>query len=161
MKTAVIFYSYEGNTKFTARAIAKSLKADLIELKPINEMQSRGFMKYVWGGKSAIMKESPTLTNYSFDASKYELIILGTPIWANTITPPLRSFLKEQNLSSLKCALFCCHAGGGIRKAPQEVEKILGQKLIGIFDLINPFAKKDTDAVRNAENWAVSLTQQQ
>jgi len=34
---AVIFYSYEGNTKFMAESIAKEIEADLIELKPKNE----------------------------------------------------------------------------------------------------------------------------
>ena len=40
MKTAIAFYSFEGNTKFTARALAKALNADLIELKPIKEIKT-------------------------------------------------------------------------------------------------------------------------
>ena len=56
MKTLIVYYSYEGNTKIIAETIGKSIEADIMELKPEKEMTSKGFMKYVWGGRAAVMK---------------------------------------------------------------------------------------------------------
>ena len=61
MKTLVIFYSFEGSTKFIAQTIANEIGAELLEIKPEKEIVSHGFMKYVWGGKQAVMKEKPAL----------------------------------------------------------------------------------------------------
>ena len=49
MKKLVVFYSYEGNTKFIAKTIAESINEDILELKPVKDMDSKGFMKFIWG----------------------------------------------------------------------------------------------------------------
>ena len=51
LRSIVIFYSYEGNTRFIANTISKEIYADILELKPKKDMNSKGFMKYVWGGR--------------------------------------------------------------------------------------------------------------
>jgi len=33
-------------------------------------------MKYVWGGKQAVMKKTPELEGYDFDAASYDKVIL-------------------------------------------------------------------------------------
>ena len=58
MKTAVVYYSMSGNTKLIAEKIAGDLNADLIEIFPENSYPDKGFRKYFWGGKSAVMGES-------------------------------------------------------------------------------------------------------
>jgi len=40
MKTLVVYYSLEGNTKFIAETISKTVGADLLELKPIKDISS-------------------------------------------------------------------------------------------------------------------------
>ncbi|MCK5289167.1 MAG: flavodoxin, partial [Candidatus Omnitrophica bacterium] len=84
MKKIVIFYSFEGNTKLIAESIAKTIGADLLELKPKSEMQSKGFMKYVWGGKAVMMKAKPELLPMDKDIKGYDILFIGTPVWAGT-----------------------------------------------------------------------------
>ena len=119
MATAVVFYSMSGNTAFTARKIAAELGADLIEVKPEKEYPDKGFRKFFWGGKSAVMAETPKLMPYDFQADKYEQIIFGFPVWAGNVTPPLRTFIRD-NLTGLKgkrIAAFACQSGAGAEKA--------------------------------------------
>ena len=80
MKTAIVFYSMNGNTKFTAKTIASQTGADLIELKPEKSYPDKGLRKFIWGGKSAVMGETPKLLPYEFDADKYDQIIFGYPV---------------------------------------------------------------------------------
>ena len=49
----------------------------------------------------------------------YELLIIGTPVWAFTLTPAIRTYLKNNDLSGKKVALFFTH---GIRLG-QTIEK--------------------------------------
>jgi len=46
-KILVVYYSFEGSTRLMAETIAHELKADVLELKPVKDLQSKGFMKYV------------------------------------------------------------------------------------------------------------------
>jgi multimeric flavodoxin WrbA len=45
------------------------------------------------------MAETPELEPYTFDASAYDRIVFGFPVWAGIVTPPLRTFIKENDLS--------------------------------------------------------------
>ena len=116
MNTAIVYYSLSGNTSYVAEKIASALKADLIPLVPQKAYPDSGFKKFFWGGKSALMGDKPTLETYAFDADAYDLIILGSPVWAGTFAPPLRSFIEE-NRAALTgkrlAAFFCCSGGPG------------------------------------------------
>ena len=59
MKTAVVYYSLEGNTEFTANIIAETLDSDIIKLEPKKAYPTGKISKFVWGGKSAMMSETP------------------------------------------------------------------------------------------------------
>ena len=111
----------------------------------------------MWGGKSAIMGEEPELQPYIFDPADYDRIILGTPVWASTMAPPVRTFIR-QNAAGLKgkkiSFLICC--SGGVSGAEKTAERMCG--LIGEADfgealiLIDPFEKRtaENDAKLNS-----------
>ena len=116
IKAAVVFYSMSGNTKYTAERISEFLGAKLIPLMPTKAYPDSGFKKYFWGGKSALMGDRPKLEPYVFDASDYDLIILGGPVWAGTFPPPLRTFVEENRMvleGKRLAAFFCCSGGPG------------------------------------------------
>ena len=80
MNTAVVYFSMSGNTAYAAKKIAAELGADLIEIKPEKQYPDKGFRKFLWGGKSAVMAETPKLMPYDFQAANYEQIIFGFPV---------------------------------------------------------------------------------
>ncbi len=116
MKTAIVYYSMSGNTRYAAKKMASLLNADLIPLTPTKAYPDSGFKKFFWGGKSALMGDKPQLEPYTFDPNAYDTIILGGPVWAGTFPPPLRTFVEE-NRAALKdkrlAAFFCCSGGPG------------------------------------------------
>jgi len=59
MRSSVVYYSFGGNTRFIAESIAEAVGADLLEIKPKKELSSKGFMKYLWGGRQVVMGEKP------------------------------------------------------------------------------------------------------
>lgn len=126
MKTAVVYFSLEGNTRYAAEKIAVRLGADLIRLIPAKEYPTGKVSKYFWGGKSASFGETPKLEPYRFDPDLYDLVILGTPVWAGTFAPPLRTFVRENKLTGKKAALFACCSGGATEKCFERLMKETG-----------------------------------
>ena len=115
-----------GNTQQTAEAIAKEIGADIIRIEPVKEYPSAGARKFIWGGMKAMMGEKPPLQPYDF-SGEYDRIIIGTPVWASSITPPLRTFITEnkEKLKNKRFAVFTCYSGGGAEKAIQKLKKLL------------------------------------
>ena len=149
MKTAVVYYSMGGNTKWTAERIAEEVQGDLIPLEPDQAYPDKGFRKFFWGGKSAVMGEKPSLRPYSFDPGKYDAVLIGTPVWAGSFTPPVRTFLDENRmaLQGKKLGVFVCFSGGGAEKAVQKMERFLDAVFDRTLILIDPKDKpsEETD----------------
>lgn len=126
-KTAVVYYSMSGNCAWAAEKIAEQTGADLLRLEPEKTYPDSGFKKFFWGGKSAMMGETPMLKPYLFDPDQYKRIIFGFPVWASNITPPIRSFIKENSelIRGKSFAAFTCQSGSGGEKALEKLKKLL------------------------------------
>jgi flavodoxin len=157
MKAVVIFYSYEGNCKFAARQIGKFLKADIVEIQTVNKKRHRGFAKYLFGGIQVLFGKMPALEPVNFDPDAYDLIIIGTPVWAASPAPAMKTFLSKTVFNGKKTALFMCHAGG-IKKAMSKFKTMLKDSaIISELEMINP-ARNPEDAVQKIEEWTKTLT---
>lgn len=141
MKTVVVYYSMSGNTEFAAQQIAAEVPADLVALVPKKAYPSKGVRKFLWGGKAALMSEKPKLEPYEFDASAYDRIIFGSPVWASCFAPPLRTFINDQGsaLAGKEIAAFMCMAGNGDQKAFEKLKAALGiDSFAATLTLIDP-----------------------
>ena len=146
MKTVIVYYSMGGNTAYAAGKIAELTGADLLEIKPVKQYPSSGIKKFLWGGKSAVMAEEPALLPYHFDAGAYERVIFGFPVWAGNVTPPIRTFIREQGagLTDKKVAAFACQSGSGAEKAFGKLASCLNvPALTDTMVLIDPKEKPD------------------
>ena len=144
MKTLIVYYTLEGNTHYAAKKIASLLDADVLRIKPVKTYPRKGFRKFLWGGKSAVMAETPELEPYTFDASAYDRIVFGFPVWAGNVTPPLRTFIKENDLSGKRFAAFACQSGAGAEKTFEKLKTALGiRELDAELVLIDPKTKPD------------------
>ena len=126
MKTLIVYYSHDGNTDWAAKKIAEKCGFDVLRLEPEKAYPESGFRKFFWGGKSAVMAETPALRPYEFDAAAYDRILFGFPVWAGNVTPPIRTFVREQDLAGKRIAAFACQSGSGAEKAFGKLKAALG-----------------------------------
>lgn len=150
MKTAIVYYSMSGNTKMAAEKIANEISADPIEIKPVKDYPDKGARKFLWGGMKAVMGEKPKLQPYDFDGS-YDRIILATPVWASSFTPPIRTFITENRdvLKGRRFAVCVCYAGGGADKAIEKLRQFLDiERFDAQLILVDP---KDQPTQENEE----------
>lgn len=159
MKTAVVYYSMSGNTEMAAEMIAERLGADIIRISPAKAYPDSGFKKFFCGGKSAVMKDTPKLEPYSFSAVDYERVIFGSPVWAGSFAPPIRTFIRENSAALAGkhfAAFFCCSGGEG--KAVKKLRDFLG---VPAFDaelvLIDPKSKPSPDTGAKIDAFCESL----
>lgn len=157
MKSAlIVYFSFDGNTKLIAEKIGETLNADVVELKTSKKYPTEGIGKYFWGGKSVVFRDKPTLTNENIDLSRYETIIIGTPVWAGSFAPPIRSFVNDYKIVNKKIAIFASHGGGGATKCFAKLKEALPEnKFLGEIAFVEP--KKTPESIDSAAKWAASL----
>ena len=158
MKTLIVYYSHDGNTEDTAKKIASVCGFDLLRLAPAKAYPESGFRKFFWGGKSAVMAETPKLEPYTFDAEAYDRVIFGFPVWAGNVTPPIRTFVKEQDLRGKRIAAFACQSGAGAEKAFGKLKAALGiETLEAELVLIDPKDKPSAENEKKLEAFCTEL----
>lgn len=144
MKTLVVYYSFDGNTKAAAEKIAAELSAELLELKPIKEIPRKGIGKFLTGGMKATFGMGTKLQPIDIRPQEYDRIILGTPIWAGKAAPAINEFLKEYPVSEHIIGLFTCSGGGDNQGCVKQLEKKLShvqshwQYTVALADRNNP-----------------------
>lgn len=136
MKKIIVYYSFEGNTEMYAKALADSIDAEVLKLKTIKEHKSKGFTKFLWGGSMAVMNRKPKLEKYEFDPSKYDLIILASPVWAGSFAPPLKTFIEREDLLAKNIAFFYTHQGGKGKTEQHFQEALEENHIVSSFDLV-------------------------
>lgn len=160
MKTAVVYYSMLGNTDHAVRRIAENIDADIIRIEPEKAYPDKGFKKFFWGGKSAVMGDTPLLKPYVFKAEAYDRIILGTPIWAGTFAPPIKTFIEEnkEQLRGKKISVVACSSGGGAEKAIEKLKKLTEVTDIeATLQLIDPKDKPSEENDRKINEFCDNL----
>lgn len=144
MKNIIVYYSLEGNTELAAKACAEKLGADLLRLEPVKAYPTGKVSKFVWGGKSAMMSETPKLQPYTFKPAAYDRIIFGFPVWASTIAPPLRTFIRSHDLKGKHFAAIACQTADGAPKAFTKLRAELGiEALDAELILLDPKTSPD------------------
>lgn len=133
MKALIVFYSRTGTTKKVAQAIHASLKCDIEEI--VDKKSRIGVMGYLKGGRDALRKK-PTKIGAPFkNPSKYDLIIIGTPVWAHNMTPAIRTYISHNKDDFQKIAFFCTMGGSGAASTFKEMMKLCEKKPLAILYL--------------------------
>jgi flavodoxin len=126
MKTLVVFYSRTGTTRRVAEAISASLNCDREEI--FDTKDRAGVWGYLAAGRDASLKRPTAIREMRVDPAAYDLVIVGTPVWAFTAVPAVRTFLANSKGRLKKVAFFCTQGGMGDKGAFRDMEETCGQK---------------------------------
>jgi len=156
-KILIIYYSLTGNTKYIAEIIKEATNADILPIKPIKELNPKGSMKFIWGGAQASMKKKPKLEPIEINPNDYDMIFIGTPVWAWTFSPPIRSFLAEYDLSGKSVALWICHGGGPGKTLEKLKDYIKNSDVLGELDFRDPLKNDPEGAKEKVLEWVKEI----
>lgn len=98
-KILVLYYSKSGNTQKIAHMIGNCIDADIVQIKALKPYPSNYDETVLQVRKENAQNYSPQLQDNIPNLSQYDTIILGSPIWANHLSLPIKTFLKTHNLA--------------------------------------------------------------
>jgi len=157
MKILVVFYSWKGKTKLVASSISKVLGADLKEIKEIEER--RGPFSFLTAGYSAARGECSKIKPFDFKLEAYDLIFLGTPVWAMRPAPAVNAFISKAKLKGKKFVLFATMGIFGGKKTISTMKEMIEAKqgrVVSSF-IVRTGGVKREEMIRKAEEIAKSL----
>ena len=90
-----IYYSRTGHTKKAMEEIAEALDAELVEIT--DGVDRKGLVGALRSGRDAMRKECAPLQAFQTEKAlgEYQLVIVGTPVWAGRCSSVIRGFLKQ------------------------------------------------------------------
>ncbi|HXZ09197.1 MAG TPA: flavodoxin [Paraburkholderia sp.] len=121
----VVFYSRSGTTRKLASAIAESLGADLEEICDYSDRRSVG--GYVRSLLDAIGKRCVDIVPGGRDVATYDLVVIGTPVWAGMPCAPVRAWILGNKGQLRHIAAFCSLGGRGSATTFEEVSRLAGR----------------------------------
>ncbi len=157
MKSLVVFYSRTGTTKYVAETIAAELGSDVEEIVDLKSREGR--LGYMGAGADSMRGKETEIAPTKRAPAEYELIVIGTPIWAWSPTPAIRTYLKRNDLSGKKVALFFTF-DGSLREAAEKTRALLiNSTIVSELNLPRPLANKE-DTEKKIADWCGKLNPQ-
>jgi len=91
MTALVLYYSNTGNTQKVAKALAEQLGADLAEITCQAYLAWYGPLAMAW---DIFTRHLPGVSVVALKGARYDLVVVGGPVWAAHAAPPVLSALK-------------------------------------------------------------------
>ena len=124
-KTLVVYYSRTGTTRKVAQLMAAALGAELDEIR---ETTSRsGVLGYLRACYDAVTKRSAPILTGKKNPGNYDLVIIGTPVWASAVPPPVRTYLTTAKGQLPAVAFFCTLGGSGAEATFKQMVAVAGK----------------------------------
>ncbi len=126
MKILVAYYSKTGNTRRVAKEVAKRLGADIDEIKDLKNRDGIG--GWIGSGVDAL-KENLTKIEVKKDPGEYDLVIVGTPVWAGKTTPATRTYVVENKSKIRKLGVLITSSNSQAEETVAVFEKLWRGKI--------------------------------
>ena len=157
-KKLVVFFSYTGNTKKIAESIQKKLNCDILEIKPVKPYSTDYQTVVDEEQNNESSKKKPEIQSIDKDLSKYDEIIVGSPVWWYTIAPVIRTFLSENDLKGKIIKPFATNAGW-LGRTFQEIEKLCPNSKVekGMYIVFESYSDNLVTSPDEIDKWIEQL----
>ena len=126
MKKVTAYFSAGGKTAKVAEKLAEALGTDLYEIKPeekytkadLNWMNKKSRSSIEMNNKSM----RPAVVTGDFDASEYDTVYLGFPIWLYVAPTVVNTFLEAYDFTGKKIVLFATAGSSGFGNTLEELK---------------------------------------
>ena len=123
-RTLVVYFSRSGTTHKVAEELARELGADLERIT--DHEDRKGFIGYMKSGREASTDMLVEIDEPKRDPAGYELVVVGTPVWAWKMCSPVRSYLAKY-AGRIKDAAYFCTADGKEGKTLEDMATFAGK----------------------------------
>lgn len=123
-KLLIVYLSRTNNTKAVAEMIHQQVGGDIVAI----ELQ-RAYPENYDAIVAQVQRENetgflPPLKTTIDSIQKYDVLFIGFPTWGMQLPPPMKSFLKQYDLSGKTIMPFNTNAGYGVGSSFQIVKEL-------------------------------------
>jgi len=122
----VVYYSRTGTTRQVGESITAALRSDSEEI--VEATGRGGKLGYLRSLFEAMLKVPSRVVAARQDPSNYDLVVIGTPVWAWSVSSPIRTYLAANKPRLSAVALFCTMGGAGSDRAFAQMQELAGQR---------------------------------
>ena len=129
--TLVVYYTRTGRTGKVAAEIADRLQGDLDEIREPGKR--RGILGFLRSGFEALGGRLAAIEEPGRNPAEYDLVIVGTPVWATRMSSPVRTYLTRYRNRLPEAAFFCTSDGPGNQGALREMAALCDKKPLALL----------------------------
>jgi len=144
MKSLEVYYSRTGVTRKVAQKLSADLGADLEEI--IDRRKRSGIFGFLRSGMEGYMERLATIDQARNDASQYDVVVIGTPVWSYKMSSPVRTYIVNNREKIKAVAFFVTLEGKDSEKVLAEIEELVGKKPISSVSLRRADVERETYA---------------
>ncbi|MCL2437097.1 MAG: NAD(P)H-dependent oxidoreductase [Clostridiales bacterium] len=155
-KVLVVYYSLQGYTRKVAEMIQNAVEGDSFEIqleKPYNLVTA-----YTIGILHCSNGHTPALKNQMTNVQDYDVILIGSPVWAFTMSPAMLSFLKTHDLAGKTVIPFCTHGGNMGKYFDNFAQNCANANIAQGKDFRNVKSADKTVLAQEIEDWVKELS---
>jgi len=124
MKSLVVYYSRTGHTAKIAQELSDALECDIEEI--IDTKKRSGALGFMRSGNDARKQSLTVLKDIINDPAKYDLVIIGTPLWGGHVSTPVRTYMHQNQANFNNVAFFCSANGNKFSGAFDDMRELSG-----------------------------------
>ncbi|HSG65696.1 MAG TPA: hypothetical protein VLD39_11880, partial [Gammaproteobacteria bacterium] len=87
----------------------------------------------------------------------YDLVVVGTPVWAGNIASPVRAYVSARKPHLGRVALFCTQGGSGAEKVLRALAELCGKEPVATL-VVNDRAIDDRSYTERLAELVVAIT---
>ncbi len=120
MKKIFIYYSLSGNGDEVANYL-KDKNIDIRKVETKEKLPNNMMLRILTGGFKAGIGYKDKLSDFNPNISKYDEVIIGSPIWNDHLSCPINTVLDKIDLVGKKIAFILYSGSGKSKKAIQKI----------------------------------------
>ena len=126
MKPLIVYFSQTGHTRKAALYIARSVNADILEIKPDIPYTQQDLDGYNESSRTYKEQHDPSsrpgIMDISLNLDNYKKIIIGFPIWWYIAPRLINTFIETVDLTDKEIYLFATSYESTIERAKEELK---------------------------------------
>lgn len=125
-KALVVYYSETGHTRAAAAGIAAALDAGLDAIA-VDDFRMPGFLGFFQRCWRAMRRKGARIRPPEESPEGYDVLIIGSPVWASRVTPPVTSYLNLVRSWQGPVAFFVTADNQGALAALADMAELMGR----------------------------------
>ena len=116
-----------------------------------DKTKRKGILGFLRSGYESVRKKVPAIVEPKHNPKDFDLVIIGTPIWAGGMSSPIRAYLLRFRGHFRQMAFFATSAGDGHEKILGEMAELAAAKPLATIDITSGQARRGNEAEASKE----------